>query len=328
MADINVNVPAIEKLLDYAASGVGAIAGPWLARRQARADADVMRIRAQGQADTISLIAAEQAKARESFEIVPTSVQAELDIGKEIQSRIAFQEEKRQSNIHSVVTKAAEVLSDKQVQDHEVDDDWSARFFADVQDVSSAQMQEIWAKILAGEVETPGRTSLRTLSILKNMTQRDAMLFGGISRFTLDNFVLDSKDITHETIPGFPTHDTLITFQSYGLITIGLGLARIIYLDDRGSGHFLDRDSIYRTSYQNMDDRRMDTIEVSAHILTPQGVELQSVVATDLDLKYLGMVARFLSAEKHCTLEQASVIFRSGSFTQHGPWRLIEAHVP
>ena len=233
-----------------------------------------------------------------------------------------------QSNIHSVVTKAAEALSDKQVQDHKVDDDWSARFFADVQDVSSAQMQEIWARILAGEVETPGRTSLRTLAILKNMTQRDAAMFSGMSRFTLDNFILDSKDITHDTIDGFPTYDTLTAFQRYGLITIGLGLARIIYIDGKGEGTFHDRDSIYRTSYQNMNSGRIDKIEVSAHILTPQGVELQSVVATDVNQEYLGMVAGFMSAEKHCTLEQASVIFRVGGITQHGPWRLIKPHVP
>lgn len=328
MVDINVRVPAIEKLLDYAASGVGAVAGPWLARRQARADADVMRIRAQAQADTISLITAEQAKARESFQVVPSSIQGEIEVGKEIQSRIAFQEEKRQSNIHSVVTKAAEDLSDKQVQDHEVDHDWSARLFADVQDVSSAQMQQIWARILAGEVEAPGRTSLRTLAILKNMTQRDAVMFSSVSRFTINDFILNSKQITHETMNGFPMSDTFIDFQSYGLITTGLGLARIIRIDGNGAGHFLDRGSIYRISYQNMGNSHMDRIEISAHILTPQGVELHSVMAPNVDRNYIGMIARFLSEEKQCVLEQASVISTSGGNTTHGPWRLIEPYVP
>ena len=328
MADINITVPAIEKLLDYTASGIGAIAGPWLSRRQARADADVLRIKAQAQVDTISLITAEQAKARRSFEVVPSSVQGELDIGKEIQSRISFQEEKRQSNIHSVVTKAAEDLGDKQVQDHEVDHDWSARFFADVQDVSSEQMQQIWARILAGEVETPGRTSLRTLAILKNMTQRDAMLFSGMSRFTLGNFILNSKEITRETMDGFPTHDTLINFQSYGLITIGLGLARIIHMDGEGVGNLIDRDSIYRISYQNMDSARLDKIEISAHVLTPQGIELHSIISSGIDPEYLGMIAKFLNEKKQCVLEQASITLRTDDFTLHGPWKLIEPYVP
>ena len=38
MADINVKVPAIEKLVDYGASGLGAIAGPLLAPVKARQD--------------------------------------------------------------------------------------------------------------------------------------------------------------------------------------------------------------------------------------------------------------------------------------------------
>ena len=31
MVDVNLKVPALEKLVDYAASGIGAVAGPMLA---------------------------------------------------------------------------------------------------------------------------------------------------------------------------------------------------------------------------------------------------------------------------------------------------------
>ena len=68
-------------------------------------------------------------------------------------------------------------LGDKDVQDHEVDHDWTARFFNDVQDVSSEEMQHLWARILVGEVERPGSTSTRTLSVLKDMNKRVAQIF-------------------------------------------------------------------------------------------------------------------------------------------------------
>ena len=56
MPDLTVKVPAIEKLVDYTASGIGAVAGPmlanWKASREgrakltsARADAEVRLIR-------------------------------------------------------------------------------------------------------------------------------------------------------------------------------------------------------------------------------------------------------------------------------------------
>ena len=70
------------------------------------------------------------------------------------------------------------MLEGVEVDDAEPDHDWTARFFDDVQDVLSEQLQELWAKVLKGEVERPGRTSLRTLDILKNFDARTAELFG------------------------------------------------------------------------------------------------------------------------------------------------------
>ena len=108
------------------------------------------------------------------------TVSGELDLTETINQRIQFQEEKRQTNIAAVVRRAADVLGDKEVPDSDTDHDWSARFFSDVQDVSSEEMQVLWAKVLAGEVERPGSTSIRTLSILRNIDQVTAGLFKGL----------------------------------------------------------------------------------------------------------------------------------------------------
>ena len=95
----------------------------------------------------------------------------------DITQRIEYQEQKRLSNVSSVVRDAANELGDKEVPDHEPDHDWTARFFDCVQDVTSEDMQKIWSRILAGEVESLGRTSLRTLDTLRNMTELDAETF-------------------------------------------------------------------------------------------------------------------------------------------------------
>lgn len=70
------------------------------------------------------------------------------------------------------------MLEGTHVDETEPDHDWTARFFSDVQDVSSEKLQDLWAKVLRGEVERAGSTSLRTLSILKNIDARSAELFG------------------------------------------------------------------------------------------------------------------------------------------------------
>ena len=186
--DIGTLVSRVSKLADYAASGIGSVAGPmlasWKARREANAkliaakgEAEAQGILAEGQAHAMHIIACAQADARAILVSRGATVQGQLDLGAAVTQRIQFQEEKRQSNIAAVVGHAAQELGDGEVQDHEVDHDWTARFFNDVQDVSSEEMQQLWAKILAGEVARPGSTSIKTLGILKNLDKTTANLF-------------------------------------------------------------------------------------------------------------------------------------------------------
>ncbi len=189
--DIKVNVRAIEKLIDYTASGIGSTASFFFSRMVARRDAEVraiaaegeaeaQRILTQGRATSIQIIAAAQVEARSKLISPQAALQGEVTIGDLIEQRVQFREEKRQANIGSVVAQAALELGDREVQDHDVDHDWTARFFNDVQDVSSEEMQQLWGKILAGEVERPGSTSFRTMSILKNLDRATARLFRGL----------------------------------------------------------------------------------------------------------------------------------------------------
>ena len=157
---------------------------PWKARREALArqiaahgESDSLRILAEGQASAVQIISEANEEARSTLMGENSLAVTQIDIGETIRQRLEFQEEKRQSNIISVLNEAAEELGDKEVQDHEPDHDWTARFFNEVQDVSSDEMRTIWAKILAGEVERPGSTSARTLTILKNLDRKPARLF-------------------------------------------------------------------------------------------------------------------------------------------------------
>ena len=175
--DVNLNVPPVEKLLDYVASGIGAVAGPMLASWKARKEVEAKLIAEKGEASTLLIRAEAQSKAREILVSQDANITGELDITNRVNQRIQFQEQKRQTNIESVVRQAANQLGDKNVADSEPDHDWTARFFNDVQDVSSEEMQFLWAKVLAGEVEQPESTSIRTLGILKNLDQATAHLF-------------------------------------------------------------------------------------------------------------------------------------------------------
>ena len=225
--DIVKLVTAVTKLADYAASGIGSVAGPmlasWKARREAnaklivaRGEVEAQRILAEGQAQTMQIIAHAQADARATLVSPDATVQGQLEFGAAVNQRIQFQEEKRQSNIVAVIGQAAQELGDREVQDHEVDHDWTARFFNDVQDVSSEEMQQLWAKILAGEVEKPGSTSIKTLDILKNLDKSNAILFRNLSSICV-SIRPDGNKFIDARVPSLGSNAGTNSLREYGL---------------------------------------------------------------------------------------------------------------
>lgn len=186
--DATVRVPGIEKLLDHAASGIGSIAGPMLASWKARREANARRISAHAEAEALGILAdaqstalrvsaTAQADARAILASPHATVAGELDIAHTVSQRIQFQEEKRQANIEAVVGRAAVEIGERDAPDSEPDHDWTARFFNEAQDVSSEEMQTLWAKVLAGQVERPGSTSIRTLGVLRDLDRSAAVTF-------------------------------------------------------------------------------------------------------------------------------------------------------
>lgn len=55
--------------------------------------------------------------------------------------------------------------------------DWFIRYYEASGNISDKEMQVLWAKILAGEIEKPSSYSLRTLDVLRNMSKEEAKCF-------------------------------------------------------------------------------------------------------------------------------------------------------
>ena len=304
MVDVNLKVPALEKLLDYTASGIGAVAGPMLATWKAHKQAEAKLIEAKAQADSLRLIADAQADARRSLVAPVEEGGGVLEIGPDgIQQRIQFQERKRQANIKSVVQDAGAELGDKEVPNHEPDPDWTARFFDCVQDVSSEDMRNLWAKILSGEVEEPGRTSLRTLDILKNMTRVDAQKFRKICDFVIHDFVFYPKEYQnhHPTL----SYDDVIHLQDIGLLHTSSGLQKNLNFGQRNSILLHYQDRILRILATNS----IKEVNVPEVLLTGPGRELYKIVRCEIHIDYLQSFSRFLRG-KNCELSYAHIIKR------------------
>lgn len=82
----------------------------------------------------------------------------------------------RQRNLEAIMVMASRHCEET-AAGGEMDSDWLTRFLQLAEDISMVPMQQLWGRIFAIEVATPGRFSIRALSTLKEMTQREAQLF-------------------------------------------------------------------------------------------------------------------------------------------------------
>lgn len=316
MADITLTVPALDKLLDYLASGVGAIAGPllapWCASREGKAriimaemDAKVRQIQAAEESSMSQLIAKAQNEARE---YVPTSDILESDEGIEsniIRNAVESQAKKRLMNVGAVAGHAAEELKDKEVPDHDPDPDWIARFFDGAQDVSSEELQKLWGKILAGEVKSPGQTSLRTLAILRSMTQQEAKNFSDLMRFRIDTFIF-TEGLGKVLGDRSNLMSQMIHFSHIGLLG-GFGAIQKIALGDDGKWRVDHCGQVL--IIEGLPGQRLELLltSINTSLITLAGLELAKLCQHEPDFQYLSYFAGLL-AERNCKLKIARII--------------------
>lgn len=99
---------------------------------------------------------------------------APLTLTQRTERRLQMQRERQQLNLERIMAQALEYCPEN-VSAQEVDPDWFQQYCDLVLDISNANMQQLWAKILAGEIATPGKFALRTLHTLKRMSYKEAL---------------------------------------------------------------------------------------------------------------------------------------------------------
>jgi len=94
-------------------------------------------------------------------------------------NRNFYELEKKEKNLNTTLGLAKIELEDdgSYVSDIPVDPDWITKWVSKAENVTNIDMQELWAKVLAGEIKKPGSFSKRALDSLFNMSCDDAKSF-------------------------------------------------------------------------------------------------------------------------------------------------------
>ena len=144
-------------LIEKISNAVGGIFKPYQIVRVAKAEGEAERLRAECQIQV-------------------------TDLHRRAMHRFLEEEAKRQSNIEDITQKALPHLK-KDSSPQNVEDDWITNFFDKCRIVSDDDMQRLWSRVLAGEANSPGAFSRKTVNLLADLDKGDAALFMRLCSF-------------------------------------------------------------------------------------------------------------------------------------------------
>jgi hypothetical protein len=147
-------------LIEKISEAVGGIFLPYQIRRVAEADGDASVIRAKAEIEV-------------------------SDLQRRAMRRFIVEEAQKQENIEAIVQKALPSVSADAPTEH-VEKDWIVNFFDKSRLIGDNDMQELWSRVLAGEANSPGSWSKRTINLLASMDKSEAELFRSFCTFVWD----------------------------------------------------------------------------------------------------------------------------------------------
>ena len=117
----------------------------------------------------------------------------------------------------AIICAEEELVNDQQSPpDRPIDDDWLFKWQESASKVSTEELQQLWGKVLAGEVKSPGQFSFRTMEFLKNISREEAQLITRLAQFIISGCIArDEKDILEKNGISF---GNLIYLQELGIV--------------------------------------------------------------------------------------------------------------
>lgn len=271
--------PAV-KLMDLVSSAIGTAYAPCHKRKMA--DATAYEI------DTIGKAMRNAADMPVVYTNDGVSINSE-DFQRLMQrasNRFILQEAIKQHNIESVVDNAYEILeTEEKCSEEPVEQGWINRFFDSVATVSDEDLQQLWGKVLAGEIKQPKSYSLRTLETLKNLSKHEVELFEKVA--TLATRMHGNLFLTCETeiLRRYEiSYDAILCLDECGLINSDGMVSYNPKISINDSEAIFSKSKLLLLKGTS---ERPTKISIGIFGLTQAGKELYSILECDSNESYL-----------------------------------------
>ncbi|WP_422881732.1 DUF2806 domain-containing protein [Pantoea agglomerans] len=292
----------LTKLVEVISSGVGAVSKPYLIRKEAEARAAEIRLISDALNDVAVQSGLPVSYTKGEIEIWQrpedgTLILSEVPSADRINSKADFVARKKQRNTENVTSYAARELNElNSVSEVPLDEDWITTFFSNIENVSSESMQQLWGRILAGEIKSPGAYSLRTLDFMRTLSQAEAETIEKVS-----HYVCSFQRVLF--IPSF-CKDWLRDEKGVGIRQfMDLNELGLLHQNDLNLKLFYDDEDPVNFIY--LGDNLLeinrgsitDVTRVDARILSTLGVEVLSLLLPPSDLEILKRIGEYLKGK-------------------------------
>lgn len=313
----------LKKLIHVIGQGIGSITKPYLIKRTADAKAYEIKVIAEAIKENQNELKniGYNDKSIKMISLTNETFNRELSVEQRSQSRLEYQEAQRQQNIESITQQAAkEISQESEVSEEPVDDDWTSRFFEYAKDISNKEMQELWAKILAGEVKRPKSFSLRTLELLRNLTKQEAEIFSKAANLRISSwdkpFIFKSKNENFLTTFDFTFEDQLLLVE-LGILQPESNITRRLVANP------IDLTTVFESGkylIRTVKAANSPEIRIPIFRFSKIGEELLSIVVSSAPPNYVNEFCRYLKSH-NLEIEYSYLLgISNGEYKHTLPW--------
>ena len=302
-----------------AEKGVGSLLSPWQAKRDGKARNEVrhqeLLMLAQAEHDAAEVRAGRMRLNQDGTLLrLPSSIDAKHDSTASVDDRIepmlglpaaaaaaatAAITDAARSQINtakSIVFAEEQLSADTQLPpDRRIEDDWLFAWREGAGRVSNDDLQRLWGSVLAGEVKSPGRHSMRTLEFLKGLSKPEADFLVSLAKYVVEGCVIRSQ-AEYLSTQGLP-FIVLLQLQELGVLSgveaLGLTVQHPTVAPDRFLKALISHNRVLVVE----DPDATKVLKLEIYRLTDVGRQVLGLGSFEPDLGYLQAVGKGIAAQ-------------------------------
>lgn len=226
-------------------------------------------------------------------------------------------ERKCADNLHQIIDETNRIIRDSKISiGGYTKIDWINIYFESAKNSADEYMQQIWARVLAKELECAGSFSYKTLDVLKNLSADDFKQFELLASLQIDGYLIEG-----DLIKQYISWTQLLKLQELGLVNLA-GTQKTFKINEKlitvDNGNYVIK-------FHNPSKSEHD-VEFQIYMLTSSGIELLKILPQIQREEYIIRAANTIKekCQNGVTLELHKVNYINGDMVNYSVLDLLE----